>query len=286
MITPLLRFVGHQRWLRVGVRNRLIRNFVNHRHSSSFEFDCDFFGLRYSGDLSSYIDWQVYFFGAYERELLCFLDDYLAPFHEPIVLDIGANVGNHALFLSRICGELHAFEPNSEVRFRLEQRVADNQIENIRVHAVGLGAEDARLPYHSPTGSNRGTGSFVSGYSANNDTGSLRLPVRQGDKYLSSLDLSRIDLVKLDVEGFEKDVLVGMRHTLRRFRPAILMEFSTTTADSFQDSEELCSLLPENYRISSIACNRPMGWLFNDSRCRLDAFDFDTAWGSLWLSPQ
>jgi FkbM family methyltransferase len=264
----------------------LIRRFVDHKHGASSEFDCEFFGLRYSGNLRSYIDWHVYFFGAYERELLCFLDEYLARLQKPTVLDIGANVGNHALYLSRSCSELHAFEPNPEVRARLEQRVADNRIGNIRVHRVGLGSENAFLPYHSPTGSNRGTGSFVSGYSENNDGGSLRLPVRQGDDYLASLNLSGIDLVKLDVEGFEKGVLTGLRQTLRRFRPAILMEFSTTTADSFRDSNEFLSLLPEHYRISSIVCNRPLGLLFNDPRCRLERFDFDTAWGSLWLCPQ
>ena len=68
----LLRRFGHLDWLAFGIRDRIIRYFVNPDTVEGKEFVTDFFGLQYQGNLNTFIDWSVYFYGAYEKE--CYFD--------------------------------------------------------------------------------------------------------------------------------------------------------------------------------------------------------------------
>ncbi|MCS6882529.1 MAG: hypothetical protein RMK84_01260 [Oscillochloridaceae bacterium] len=110
-IDTLLRFVGRQEWLRVGLRYYTINRFVNPKRSGSRHFEVNFYGLKYKGDLGQYIDWWVYYFGAYEKAELLLMRDIVARRRNAVCVDVGANVGQHSLFLSRYCAEVHAFEP-------------------------------------------------------------------------------------------------------------------------------------------------------------------------------
>ena len=67
-----MRLLGHQNWLRFGIRDRIIRYFVNPDTINSWEYETDFFGLSYKGNLNTFLDWFVYFYGAYEKEVLFF----------------------------------------------------------------------------------------------------------------------------------------------------------------------------------------------------------------------
>ena len=141
----------------------------------------DFFGFLYKGNLNSYIDWSVYFYGAYEREYLILMQKLLVGHREAVFIDIGANVGVHSLYLSRFCQQVHSFEPNSIVRSRLQEKVAMNNVKNIAIHSVGVGMKNEVLPFFAPKGGNQGTGSFISDYSDNNETVGTPLELVQGD---------------------------------------------------------------------------------------------------------
>lgn len=75
------------------------------------------------------------------------------------------------------------------------------------------------------------------------------------DDLVASLGLSRVDVVKVDVDGFELDVLRGARRTLRRFAPLLVMEWWSPGSQSSQhaDSKMLVDLLKEaGYRPQGI----------------------------------
>ncbi|GAB4497587.1 MAG: hypothetical protein OHK0019_31410 [Saprospiraceae bacterium] len=118
---------------------------------------------------------------------------------------------------------------------------------------MGLGNANMKQQYFAPAANqpNKGTGSFVEGYNSGLEP-SLHLQVVKGDDYLSGLNLDKIDFVKIDVEGFEQEVLSGMGETLRRFRPVIAMEFSEKTFEKIQSLDRLKALLPPNYIIREI----------------------------------
>lgn len=192
------------------------------------QYNCKLFGYSYHGDLSNFIDWTIYFYGSYERSILSLLAD-AARVRGPgsVFLDIGANVGQHSLFMAGQGVHVHAFEPWEVARSRLERALAENAIKNVSVHPFGLGDEDANLLFHAPASANLGSGSFVAGVNLNASTGVL--PVRQGDKALGELGVERVDVIKIDTEGFEIRVLRGLADTLKRFRPVVVCELSATT---------------------------------------------------------
>ena len=70
-----------------------------------------------------------------------------------------------------------------------------------------------------------------------------------------------IDAVRIDVEGFEKNVLLGLQQTLAKYRPSVLMEFSPSTQESFAGIDEFRSLLPGDYEIATALERDPAAFL-------------------------
>ena len=93
---------------------------VSHRIIGRYEqqpdatFTTDF-GLTYEGNLRDGIEFALYFYGAFEKPLLFFMRDALTALRTQgllgIYCDIGANIGQHALFMSLYAERVHAFEP-------------------------------------------------------------------------------------------------------------------------------------------------------------------------------
>jgi hypothetical protein len=69
----------------------------------------------------------------------------------------------------------------------------------------------------------------------------------RGDKYLEEKALQEICLLKIDVEGFEKNVLEGLRDTLEKSRPVIVVEVTYGNTLSFACLDELRAALPADY---------------------------------------
>ncbi|MFI5331355.1 MAG: FkbM family methyltransferase [Desulfobaccales bacterium] len=272
----IMRFLGHQNWLRFGIRDRIIRYFVNPDTINSWEYETDFFGLRYKGNLNTFLDWFVYFYGAYEKEVLFFLRDLVSNRVDPVFLDVGANVGQHSIFMSKFCHQVHAFEPYEKVRNLLLEKIAINHIDNIIVHDVGLGERDEYLDYYAPIGVNTGTGSFLAGHASDNNRLLGKLRLVKGDYFLPNLNLDRVDLIKIDVEGFEKFVLTGLKETISIYRPLIFMEFGESTRESFASFQELSDLLPEGYNIQEFKLHNRLNqsYLFSSISPSLVKFDF------------
>jgi tRNA G46 methylase TrmB len=134
----VLRFLGHQKYLRFGIRDRIIRQFHNPDTSESEEFIVPFFGARYRGNFDTFIDWSVYYYGAYSLEELRLIEDFLEPVSDPIFLDVGANVGHHTLFAALKCRLVLSFEPFRNVARKIEQKIDDNNLTNVTLCRFGL----------------------------------------------------------------------------------------------------------------------------------------------------
>jgi FkbM family methyltransferase len=252
-----LRWLGHQHYIRRG-RDRVIRAFHPPDASASIPFEVPFFGMRYAGNLNNYIDWSVFMYGAYARYELYALRDVAAALSKaasaPLCFyDVGANVGQHSLFMSQHAGRVYSFEPFAEVRNQLLEKIARNHCANITVFPVGLGDVNCDLDFFEPPGENRGAGSFVAGEASVGKV-ATKLPVRCGDDFLSSNGLPKIDILKMDVEGFEMRVLSGLQQRLRQDRPAILMEISQATRSEMGSEARFRKNLYEDAVIVELAC--------------------------------
>lgn len=281
----ILRIIGNLDWVRFGIRYRIISFFCNSGDIDSHQFEVDFFGSVYKGNLNNYIDWNVYFFGAYEKFELFMLRALIKGKLKPVFIDIGANIGHHSLFMSRYCGQVHAYEPYELVRKQLDLKIQHNNIQNIYVHKVGLGQEDCELDFFAPISENTGTGSFISTHDINNNKFFGKLQIVNADNHIANLGLDHIDLVKMDVEGFEKNVLLGMIETFKQYRPILFMEFSADTQHSFYGVEEIMSLLPINYCVRLVEVNKPRCTFFNQPEHRLKDFKFNIAGGNIIFLP-
>jgi FkbM family methyltransferase len=218
-----VRWIGRQHWIRFGIRDRVARFVHDPDEAVSEEFATPFFGLTYTGDFSSFIDWSVYYFGAYAAGELALFDRVLGVIKGGVCLDVGANVGHHTLFLATRAASVIAFEPLPELADQIRARVAQNALGNVEVVQCGLGDRAGELPFFASTDHNQGTGTFIEGV---DDRTSQMLKVRPGDELLAERGDLEVVLVKIDVEGFEPDVLRGLRTTLGRERPVVFFEWS------------------------------------------------------------
>ena len=211
-------------------------------------FTTDFFGLTYEGNLRDGIEFALYFYGAFEKPLLFFMRDALTALRTQglrgIYWDIGANIGQHSLFMSLCADQVHAFEPYPPVRSRLEHHISLNKITNIAVHATALGDSNGEFEFFAPTGSNRGIGSFLVSTTEKGNVSIGKLKVTKGDDYFAKNNIEFIQLIKIDVEGLEKAVLSGLKNTLTNFRPFIVCEVTYGGRQSFLNLEEFTSTLP------------------------------------------
>ena len=274
LLLKVLRFLGHANWIRFGIRFRVISLFCSPYTLRDFEYEIDFFGIRYRGNLGTYLEWMIYFFGAFERSELLLLRELAKKTNGTIFLDVRANVGQHSLFMSQYCSQVHAFEPYPVVRNKLDMKIRLNGIENIHVHPVGLGERDEALEYFAPQGTNSGTGSFLNQDHGNNKASAGKLEIAHGDRFVEGLALENLHLIKIDVEGFERFVLSGLRNTLRKYRPAIYLEFSEDTKRSFPDYEAFADSFPEQYHFYRVNTDRKFLFFFNRSRYQLSDFEF------------
>ena len=148
---------------------------------------------------------------------------------EALVLDIGANTGNHALFLALFAGAARVIpvEPNPLALEPLVGNVLANDLAGVidLSHlGFGLGAEDSTGWGMKRHDRNLGATRMRPG------EGELR--VRRGDDVFAGLSP---DLVKIDVEGMEMDVLAGLEGLIARARPSILVEVSAANRPAFAD---------------------------------------------------
>lgn len=136
-----------------------------------------------------------------------------------VVLEVGANIGVHTVLLSRLVGpsgQIHAFEPQRSIFQILCGNLALNNRQNVVAKQIGLGDKQETLRISPP------------GIDAAANFGGVTLK-SEGDEAIDVvtvdlLGLTRLDLIKIDVEGMENAVLKGSAETVRRLRPVIYVE--------------------------------------------------------------
>jgi FkbM family methyltransferase len=135
------------------------------------------------------------------------------------VVDVGANLGTHTLFFARQVGpsgRVVAFEPQRIVFQALCANMALNSVANVLCQPYAVGAEPGEI------------GVPALDYGHENNFGGLTLGGAEGDRVpvltLDSLELPACRLIKIDVEGMERDVLAGAIETIARHRPLLYVE--------------------------------------------------------------
>lgn len=172
---------------------------------------------------NGFIDKHIYLYGTYEPQILDLIAKYLKK--GDMFVDIGANIGQHSMFAASIVsnhGKVYSFEPIPRIYSQLLDSVKINHFEAIiDSYNVALGAESKTETLYIEK--NNVGGSSIVGLHANDSVG-ITVDIKCGDDILGNIQ--HIDMVKIDVEGYEYEVLVGMQKALTQHKPVIILEFS------------------------------------------------------------
>ncbi len=190
--------------------------------------------------------------GVYEKETLEFLSTILAKINSPIVLDVGGNIGNHSLVFSLNAKQVHTFEPIPYVFDVLCKNIDVNNISNIQAHNLALSNCDENAKFYVNISGNIGGSSFDK---RNDFMEEVTVIKKSGDAYINTLNLEKIDLLKIDVEGHEFNVLDGLKETIFKFKPIVCLEWADPQAIERIVSNRILEILFTDYKIFVLGTN-------------------------------
>jgi FkbM family methyltransferase len=143
---------------------------------------------------------------------------------QAMAIDCGANMGTHTLALAQYCAQVHSFEPQPIVYHVLEHNVRWNELRNVTLYNAAVGRP------HYPAVS---VSVPIVDYHERQDIGMVQMQPRTDLGQHVALvalddvfaDTSRVDLIKIDVEGMECEALSGASDLIRRTRPLLFVEW-------------------------------------------------------------
>ena len=188
--------------------------------------------IRWELDIREGIDLSIYLLGIFERHTVNAYRKFIKPGY--VVLDIGANIGAHTLIMADIVGSngnVIAFEPTDYAYNKLIKNIDLNLRlkKNINPQQVMLSSNDESLVdeliYSSWPVDSNGIHNIhpvhMGEYKSTSNAKSCTL-----DSILKNLNINKVDFIKIDVDGYEYDILCGAEHTLSLLKPVLCFEFA------------------------------------------------------------
>lgn len=199
--------------------------------------------LDFDGNLTMYVrldehmQSQIFWQGYYSRGFAPLLDRILLPGMQ--VIDAGANVGEITLLAAKrvgLAGRVIAFEPVPEIAACLCTNIEANEFSQVTVVKAALSEDEGehelyrRVSPIKDRSVNDGTGSLFQGNRGRRGTGSVRVGTL--DTFVKDINLSKVDLIKMDIEGAELPALRGASELLARDRPMLIVEVQEESANA------------------------------------------------------
>lgn len=175
-------------------------------------------GVKYELDLSEMIESCLYFLGRYETDTSRVLHQYIKP--DMIVFEVGANIGAHTFEIAKKLdpdkGKLFSFEPTEYAFKKLQRNFQLNRFNNIKLERVAFSGVNEVKQIHRATSPE--TAPFKASWDLKSGGPKHRsidtIEFRRLDDYFAENNLATLDLLKIDVDGYELRVLRGGRKLL------------------------------------------------------------------------
>jgi len=202
--------------------------------------------------LDEHMQSQIFWYGYYSRDIILLMNRLLKP--GDVVADVGANIGEISLAAAKRvggAGKVYSFEPMTTLFERLVQHIEMNNATQITPVRQGL-ADGQRTAVIYAQAEQFNDGTSHTGLGTIYPFGDRSQPVEEIqlntlDNYCEQHAIERLDLIKIDVEGAELDVLRGAQSTLQKYKPFVILELQSETAQSAGNSaEEIISLVESN----------------------------------------
>lgn len=151
---------------------------------------------------------------SWEPHIVHFLKRNLKP--DSVFVDVGSNYGWHSIKCSPLCKTVYSFEPQKYIHDIQKNSIEQNNITNIILFNCGVGdknesKEMSPIDYNSPS---------VHMGDLSLGVGGEKIEV----KTIDSLDIPKVDFIKIDVQGYEKFVLSGAQQTIHSHKPTLIIE--------------------------------------------------------------
>jgi FkbM family methyltransferase len=168
----------------------------------------------------------------FEEAEICFLRRFLRP--SDIFIDIGSNIGLFSIHAANIVGEkgsVFAYEPTPKTFTRLIENIQLNNLENIKAFNIGLSDSKGTLTLNVSSSGFDAWNTFA-GQEDSKFSSQIDIPVESLDdiyQFTFKENKSSIALIKIDVEGWERHVLIGAQSILKKQdAPVLMVEFTET----------------------------------------------------------
>lgn len=143
------------------------------------------------------------------------IQDWFKIREDETFIDIGANIGRYTVTLAKQAKKVYTFEPFPETYECLVKNIKLNELTNVQPHQIALWDKEEIVKFNIKNSS--GLNSIVE---PENAVYTISVPAFPLDYF----GISQMHLVKIDVEGAEKEVLRGMAESLKIHRPRLIIE--------------------------------------------------------------
>jgi len=155
-----------------------------------------------------------------------------------VCFDIGAAYGRYTLILSRLAGnngQVYSFEPGSYSYAVLSFIMKFHRLRNVTAINKALSEQPGKINLLLPIKKTGKVGPSLAHLNADRESGGISEEVEMItlDQYCQVADISRIDIIKCDVEGAELLVFRGARESIERFKPVVLCEIDASLVSRF-----------------------------------------------------
>ena len=233
------------------------RKFFSKKKSTQDLHSVDYFGykVRYSEGTS--LIKRLQSTGEYEPRVIRSAVDALKGISEPIVFDIGANIGlfSFAVLNHYPQSKIFAFEPGPHQFSLLKESVFQNQVQkNIRLSEIALSYENGFASFRVHSSEDSSGDGFMDTHRAGK-TKKIKVVTQTLDNWAQDNPLTaEVHLVKMDTEGSELWVLDGGAEFFKKFKPAIIMEIypMNITSYPFEVSDLLKRISEMGYKVHTL----------------------------------
>jgi len=201
------------------------------------EIHKDSFYLVYNGQLKTWLiipknRTYIYYYG-HEENIVNLIKKIVKSFNrEPVFFDIGAFIGFYSVLASKLGCKVYSFEPDPRSWTLLNLNLRINKLEHHDINIFNVAVGD-RTGYIILQLANVFSESSATNYlDKNKIVKRIKVPVITIDDFITKRKIKRVDIIKIDVEGYGANVINGALNAISEFRPHIIFEIHRFGQDS------------------------------------------------------
>lgn len=168
-----------------------------------------------------------------------------------VCLDLGSNIGYYAVIESNIVGKsgkIFAVEPSPVNYSLLKQNLENQKMANFLAFNIAIGDKNEEMEFIVREKSNWSKIKTGDEKISPEDR-IIKIPVKTLDSFVDENNIEKIDIVRMDVEGFEYNILLGSKKVLKNFRPKLFIEIHKMYLGNEKTHQIFSQLKKQEYEI-------------------------------------